>query len=69
MLHVLITFYLVWCNVLMHIYINIYIYVCLLVLVHLRVALQLDHDLFSRFEESTIKCWRPSDQALRVLRD
>jgi hypothetical protein len=63
MLHVLIIFYLVWCNVLMH------IYVCLLVLVHLRVALQLDRDLFSRFEESTIKCWRPSDQALRVLRD
>jgi hypothetical protein len=58
MLHVLIIFYLVWCNVLMH------IYVCLLVLVHLRVALQLDRDLFPRFEESMIKHWRPSDQAL-----
>jgi hypothetical protein len=53
MLHVFITFYIVWCNVLMH----IYIYVCLLVLVCLRFALRLDHDLFLRFEESKIKSW------------
>jgi hypothetical protein len=33
-------FYLVWCNVLTQ------VYVCLFVLVHLRFALQLDHDLF-----------------------
>jgi hypothetical protein len=62
MLHVFITFYLVWCNVLMH----IYIYVCLLVLIRLRFALRLDRDLFPRFEEWTIKLRRPSDQALRV---
>jgi hypothetical protein len=62
MLHVFITFYLVWFNVLM------LIYVCLLVLVCLRFALRLDRDLFPRFEESTIKRWRPSDLALRVLR-
>jgi hypothetical protein len=58
MLHVFITFYLVWCNVL------IYIYVCLLVHVRLRFALRLDRELFLRFEESTIQCWLPSDQAL-----
>ena len=62
MLYVFITFYLVWCNILMH------IYICLLVLVPLRFALWLDRDLFPRFEESTIKRWRPSDQALWVLR-
>jgi hypothetical protein len=62
MLHVFITFYLVWCNVLMH----IYIYVCLLVLVRLRFALRLDCDLFPSFEESKIKRWRSSDQALQV---
>jgi hypothetical protein len=56
-------FYLVWCNVLMH------IYVYLLVLVHLRFVLRLDHDLFTRFEESTVKLRRPSDPVLRVLRD
>jgi hypothetical protein len=64
MLHVFITFYLVWCNVLIH----IYIYVYLLVLVRLRFALRLDRDLFPRFEESMIKCWRPSDQALSSMR-
>jgi hypothetical protein len=42
-------FYIVWCNVLMH------IYAFLLVLVRLRFALRLDRDLFTRFEESTIK--------------
>jgi hypothetical protein len=55
-----IMFFFEWCNVLMH------IYVCLLVPVRLRFALRLDHDSFPSFEESTIKCWRPSDQALRV---
>ena len=54
-------FYLVWRNVLMHIYVS------LLVLVRLRFTLRLDRDLFPRFEESKIKRWRPSDQALRVL--
>jgi hypothetical protein len=65
MLHVFITFYLVWCNV---IYIYIYIY-CLLVLVRLRFALRLDRDLFPRFKESKIKSRRPSDLVLWVLRD
>jgi hypothetical protein len=60
MLHVFITFYLVWCNV---IYIYIYIY-CLLVLVRLRFALRLDRDLFPRFKESKIKSRRPSDLVL-----
>ena len=46
---VLIIFYLVWCNVLMHIYVS------LLVLVRLRFALWLDCDLFPSFEESTVK--------------
>jgi hypothetical protein len=55
-------FYLVWCNALMHIYVS------LLVLVRLRFALRLDRDLFTRFEESTVKLRRPSDPALRVLR-
>jgi hypothetical protein len=63
MLHVFITFYLVWCNVLMHIYIYMF------VLVRLRFTLRLDRDLFPRFEESKIKSWRPSDLVLRVLRD
>jgi hypothetical protein len=48
-------FYLIWCNVLMH------IYVFLLVLVRLRFALRLDRGLFPRFEESTVKRRRPSD--------
>jgi hypothetical protein len=42
MLHVLITFYLVWCNV--HIYIYIYIYICLFACAcssSLRVAIRL----------------------------
>jgi hypothetical protein len=56
-------FYLVWCNVLMRIYVS------LLVLVRLRFALWLDCDLFPRFEESTVKLRRPSDLALRALRD
>jgi hypothetical protein len=56
-------FYLVWCNVLMHIYVS------LLVLVRLRFALRLDRDLFTRFEESTVKLRRPSDSVLRVLQD
>jgi hypothetical protein len=55
-------FYLVWCNALMHIYVS------LLVLVRLRFALRLDRDLFTRFEESTVKLRRPSDPVLRVLR-
>ena len=62
MLHVFITFYLVWCNVLMH------IYVCLLVSVCLRFALRLDRDSFPNFEESTVKLRRPSDLALWVPR-
>jgi hypothetical protein len=37
------------------------------VLVRFRFALRLDHDLFPRFEESTIKRWRPCDLALPVL--
>jgi hypothetical protein len=41
-----------------------FIYVCLLVLVRLRFTLRLDRDLFPCFEESMIKRWRPSDQAL-----
>jgi hypothetical protein len=45
-----------------------HIYVCLLVLVRLRFTLRLDRDLIPRFEESTIRRWRPSDQALWVLR-
>jgi hypothetical protein len=45
----------------------IYIYISLLVLVLLRFALRLDRDPFPRFEESTIKRWRPSDQAFWVL--
>jgi hypothetical protein len=56
-------FYLVWCNVLM------YIYVSLLVLVRLRFTLRLDHGSFPSFEESTVERWRPSDLALRALRD
>jgi hypothetical protein len=56
-------FYLVWCNVLMHIY--IYIYICLLVLVRLRFALRLDRELFTRFEESTIK---HGDQVIELFK-
>jgi hypothetical protein len=58
-----IMFYLVWCNVLMH------IYICLLVPVCLRFASRIDCDPFSSFEESKIKCWRPSDPVLWVPRD
>jgi hypothetical protein len=65
MLHVFITFYLVWCNVLLHIY--IYIYVCLLVPVCIRYTLRIDCDLFPSFEESTVKLRRPNDPGLRVL--
>jgi hypothetical protein len=57
-------FYLVWCNVLMRIYVFF-----LLVLVRLRFALWLHCDLFPRFEESTVKLRRPSDLALRALQD
>jgi hypothetical protein len=53
--------YLVWCNVLMH------VYVCLSVSVRIRCASPIDHDFFPSFEESTIKLWRPSDQTLRIL--
>jgi hypothetical protein len=45
-------FFFEWCNVLMHIY--IYIYVCLLVPVCLRFALRLDPDSFLSFKESTV---------------
>jgi hypothetical protein len=45
----------------------IYIYVCLLVPVRLRVALWLDRGSFLSFEESTVKLRRPNDPALRVL--
>jgi hypothetical protein len=44
-----------------------YIYVCLLVSVHLRFALRLEHDPFPSFGEPMIKPWRPSEQAPRVL--
>jgi hypothetical protein len=54
-------FVFVWCNVLMH------IYVCLLVSVRLRSALQLECDPSPSFEGSKIKRWRPCDQALWVL--
>jgi hypothetical protein len=40
-------FYLVWCNVLMHIYVSLLVLVCLC------FALRLDRDLFPRFKEST----------------
>jgi hypothetical protein len=53
-------FVFVWCNVLMH------IYVCLFVPVCIRCASRIDCDLFPSFEESTIKRQRPSDQALGV---
>jgi hypothetical protein len=45
-----------------------HIYVCLLVPVCLRFALRLDRDLFSSFEESTVKLRQPRDQTLRFLR-
>jgi hypothetical protein len=61
-LHVLILFSFVWCDVL------ILVYVCLLVHVRLRFALRLDHDSFLSFEESTVKLRRPSDLAIRVPR-
>jgi hypothetical protein len=54
-------FYLVWCNILMH------IYVCLLVPVCLRFVLRLDRDSFPSFEKSTVKLRRPNDPVLRVL--
>jgi hypothetical protein len=41
--------------------------VCVCLLVRLRFTLRLDRDLFLRFEKSTIKRWRPSDQGLWVL--
>jgi hypothetical protein len=65
MLHVFIIFYLVWCNVLMRIY--IYIYVCLFVPICIRYALRIDRDSFPSFEESTVKRWRPGDRVLQVL--
>jgi hypothetical protein len=55
-------FFFEWCNVLMH------IYVCLFVPVRLHFALRLDRDLFPSFEELTVKRWRPSDLVIRVLR-
>jgi hypothetical protein len=55
-------FFFEWCNVLMH------IYVCLFVSVCLRFALRLDRDSFPNYEESTVKLWRPSDLALWVPR-
>jgi hypothetical protein len=51
LLHVFITFYLVWCNVLMH------IYVCLFVPVRLCFASRIDCDMFSSFKGSTVKRW------------
>jgi hypothetical protein len=62
-LHVFIMLSLVWCDVLMH------VYVCLLVPIRIRCVSQIDYDLFRSLEESTIEPRRPSDQALRVLRD
>jgi hypothetical protein len=50
-----------WCNVFMH------IYVCLFVPICIRCASRIDCDLFPSFEGSQIKRWRPSDLALRVL--
>jgi hypothetical protein len=47
MLHVFIAFYLLWCNVLMH------IYVCLFVPVCICYASRINHDSFPSFEEST----------------
>jgi hypothetical protein len=43
------------------------IYICLLVPIRLRFALQLERDLFMSFEKSTIKIRQPSDQALQIL--
>jgi hypothetical protein len=45
----------------------VYIFVCLFVPVCIRYASRIDHDSFPSFEESKIKCWRPSDLVLRVL--
>jgi hypothetical protein len=64
MMHVFITVFLVWCNVLMHI--CVCVCVCLFVSVCIRYASRRDCDPFLSFEESTIKRRRPSDQALRV---
>jgi hypothetical protein len=58
-------FVFVWCNVLMH----IYIYVCLFVPVCIRCGSRIDCDPSPNFKGSKIKRWRPSDIALRVLRD
>jgi hypothetical protein len=58
---IFIIFSLVWCNVLMP------VYVYLLVSVHVCCMSQIEHDLFPSFEESTIKLWRPSDQDLQYL--
>jgi hypothetical protein len=48
------TCYLIWCNVLIH------VYVCLSMSVRIRCASPIDHDLFPSFEESTVKRWQPS---------
>jgi hypothetical protein len=58
---IFIIFSLVWCNVIMH------VYVYLLVSVRVCSMSQIEHDLFPSFEESTIKLWRPSDQDLQYL--
>jgi hypothetical protein len=62
MLHVFIIFYLIWCNVLM----LIYMFVCF-VPVCIRYASRIDRDSFPSFEGSMVKHWRPSDLILRVL--
>jgi hypothetical protein len=46
----------------MHIYVCLFVYVCI------RYASRIDRNLFSSFEESTIKLRRSSGQVLRVLR-
>jgi hypothetical protein len=56
-------FSLVWCNVLMH------VYVCLSVSVRIRCTSPIDRDLFPSFKESTVKLRRPNDPILQVLRD
>jgi hypothetical protein len=60
-LHVLILFSFVWCDVL------VLVYVCLLVPVRIRCMSRIECDPFSSFEESTLKLRRPRDQSLRVL--
>jgi hypothetical protein len=54
-------FVFVWCNVIKH------IYVCLFVSVCFRCASRIDCDPVPSFEKSSINRWRPSGLVLRVL--